>query len=93
LQDFGHINWELYVHDPATPFILLLLQLIIITTVSFFFGRIVLRIGMLALIDEILAGIFLGPSVMGIILPSFVSFVFPQYSLTSLDLSHLKGDI
>lgn len=46
---------------------------------------------MLALIDEILAGIFLGPSVMGIILPSFVSFVSPQYSLTSLDLSHLKG--
>ena len=63
---------------------LLLLQIVIIFFVSKLFGSLITRIGQPAVIGEIIAGIFLGPSLMGWVFPGFSGFIFPKDSLGNL---------
>ena len=66
------------------PLAVLLAQIITIIIVARFFGWIFRKIGQPAVIGEIIAGIFLGPSLLGIYFPDFSAVLFPVQSLPNL---------
>lgn len=65
---------------------LLLLQIIAIIIVSRIFGWIFKKIGQPMVIGEILAGIVLGPSLLGLYFPDVSHFLFPVESLGNLSI-------
>jgi Kef-type K+ transport system membrane component KefB len=70
-------------NDPLTR---LFLQLFVITSVSYLIGWIFTRFGQAAVVGEMMAGVFLGPSVFGLLAPTAFQFVFATSSLGSLRL-------
>ena len=68
----------------------LLLQLIVILLVVQFFGNLSRRIGQQWVIGEILAGLALGPSLLGALWPNLASHLFPASTLPTLQT---LGDI
>jgi Kef-type K+ transport system membrane component KefB len=76
--------WQQYLHNIKGPLGLLLLQIITILFVSKLFGSIVSKFRQPSVVGEMLAGIFLGPSIMGFISPNFSAFLFPAISLGNL---------
>ena len=66
------------------PLSILLLQIIIILFLARIFGSIAKRLGQQTVIGEILAGIFLGPSILGWLFPEISAFIFPKDSFISL---------
>ena len=68
----------------------ILLQLIVILILVQIFGFLCKRIGQQWVIGEILAGLVLGPSLLGIFLPNVKSFFFPASALPTLQT---LGDI
>ena len=78
-------DWQsLLLNRLSHPLPVLLLQIIVILTVARLFGMIAVRLGQQPVIGEILAGIFLGPSLLGWIFPDTSAFVFPEESLKGL---------
>ena len=71
-------------HHIAEPAAMLLLQIISILIVSRIFGFIFAKIGQPTVIGEILAGIVLGPSLLGYAYPEAFSFLFAANSLGNL---------
>lgn len=65
---------------------LLLLQIISIIIVARIFGWIFKKIGQPMVIGEILAGIVLGPSLLGLYFPEVSNFLFPVQSLGNLNI-------
>ena len=65
---------------------LLVLQIIAIIIVSRLFGWIFKKIGQPMVIGEILAGIVLGPSLLGLYFPDVSNFIFPTQSLGNLSI-------
>lgn len=65
---------------------LLLLQIIVILLFVRLFGWICQKIGQPTVIGEILAGIVLGPSVLGLFFPEVSSVIFPASSIGSIKL-------
>ena len=72
------------VNNIAEPAAMLLLQIISILIVSRIFGYIFGKIGQPAVIGEILAGIVLGPSLLGYFYPEAFHFLFAAKSLGNL---------
>ncbi|TMC18967.1 MAG: hypothetical protein E6J34_15840 [Chloroflexi bacterium] len=68
----------------------ILLQLVIILIVVQLFGALCRRIGQQWVIGEILAGLALGPSLLGVLLPNVKSLLFPLSALPTLQT---LGDI
>ncbi len=66
------------------PLAILLLQIITIIITARVFGYFCQKIGQPTVIGEILAGVFLGPSLIGTIFPGFSAFLFPAASLGNL---------
>lgn len=66
------------------PLAILLAQIITIIIVARFFGWIFRKIGQPSVIGEIIAGIFLGPSLLGMYFPEFSMVLFPVQSLGNL---------
>ena len=66
------------------PLAILLAQIITIIIVARFFGWIFRKIGQPSVIGEIIAGIFLGPSLLGMYFPEFSLVLFPVQSLGNL---------
>lgn len=66
------------------PLAILLAQIITIIIIARFFGWIFKKIGQPSVIGEIIAGIFLGPSVVGQFFPEFSTALFPSESLGNL---------
>jgi Kef-type K+ transport system membrane component KefB len=62
----------------------LLLQIIIIIAATQLLGSVFKKIGQPAVIGETVAGILLGPSLLGLLFPSVFRFVFPAESLPNL---------
>ena len=69
-----------------TSLSILLTQIIVILTMAGLFRRLFRRIGQPPVMGEMLAGIVLGPSVLGLIYPPALSFLFPASSLETLRL-------
>jgi Kef-type K+ transport system membrane component KefB len=66
------------------PLAKLLLQVITIIIFARIFGFICKKIGQPSVIGEIIAGIFLGPSILGYLSPELSGFLFPPASLSTL---------
>ncbi|PJZ52144.1 cation:proton antiporter [Leptospira adleri] len=66
------------------PIALLILQLLVILIVARTFGWAVSLFRQPMVIGEIIAGIVLGPSFLGWVLPEYSSFLFPKDSLKSI---------
>jgi Kef-type K+ transport system membrane component KefB len=64
---------------------LLVLQILVILTATRFAAAIFRRIGQAAVIGEMVAGVVLGPSLLGWLAPSFSAALFPQASLGHLE--------
>ncbi len=71
-------------HNIAEPAAMLLLQIISILIVSRLFGFLFSKIGQPTVIGEILAGILLGPSLLGYFYPETFNFLFATSSLGNL---------
>jgi Kef-type K+ transport system membrane component KefB len=78
-QAFGQFE-----ENAKHPLSLLLLQILVIIIASRIFSILLTFIGQPSVVGEILAGIFLGPSLMGLLFPDFFHFIFPASSLGTL---------
>jgi K+:H+ antiporter len=76
------VIWENF----RTPLSILLMQIIVILTMAGLFRRLFRRIGQPPVMGEMIAGIVLGPSVLGFFYPQALSFLFPASSLETLRL-------
>jgi Kef-type K+ transport system membrane component KefB len=75
---------EQFGHNVKNPLSLLLLQIIVILAVARVFGSLLTWMGQPSVVGEIIAGIFLGPSVVGYFFPEFSAFLFPTDSQKTL---------
>ncbi len=73
-----------FIDNVKSPLGILLLQIITILLVSKLFGVLIGKIGQPSVIGEMIAGIFLGPSILGFIFPEFSAFLFAKSSLNNL---------
>jgi len=88
---FGGIFSQRIVQNATGSLSILLLQIIAIIFTARVFGFLFRKIGQPAVIGEIAAGIFLGPSLLGLAFPSCNAFLFPQNSLGTLQLFSQLG--
>lgn len=72
------------VHNLQEPLAILLFQIIAIIIVARFFGWMFRKIGQPSVIGEMIAGIVLGPSLVGLYFPEFFSNLFPAASMGNL---------
>jgi Kef-type K+ transport system membrane component KefB len=72
------------VHNLKHPLAVLLAQIVTIIFVARFLGVIFKKIGQPSVIGEIIAGIILGPSFIGMYFPEFTAALFPSHSLGNL---------
>jgi Kef-type K+ transport system membrane component KefB len=78
-------------HNLVHPLAILILQIISIILVSRLFGFIFNKMGQPTVIGEIVAGIVLGPSVVGLFIPEVSMFLFPKESLPNLQFLSQVG--
>jgi Kef-type K+ transport system membrane component KefB len=83
-----HTQWGEFLnsmmHNIKHPLAILLAQIITIIFAARLFGWIFKKIGQPSVIGEIIAGIVLGPSLIGMYFPEFTSALFPKESLGNL---------
>lgn len=71
---------------PGRPLALLLLQILVIFPLARGMGKLFARLGQPAVVGEIIAGLALGPSLLGWLAPGLQNFLFPSESLAVLGL-------
>ncbi|MDR6158143.1 Kef-type K+ transport system membrane component KefB [Chryseobacterium sp. SLBN-27] len=76
--------WESFKANLHHPLALLLAQIVTIILVARLFGWICIKIKQPSVIGEMIAGIVLGPSLLGMYFPEFSAFLFPKESLGNL---------
>ena len=79
---FTGVLWENF----RTPLSILLMQLVVIIAIAGLFRKLFRWIGQPPVMGEMIAGIVLGPSVLGFIFPEVMAFLFPPASLETLRL-------
>lgn len=88
IPETGKSQWENFidsiVYNLEHPLAILLAQIITIIFVARFFGWVCKKIGQPTVIGEIIAGIVLGPSLIGMYFPEFSDAIFPTQSLGNL---------
>jgi Kef-type K+ transport system membrane component KefB len=88
IPESGSTQWQEFVdslvHNLEHPLAILLAQIVTIIIVARFFGWICKKIGQPTVIGEIIAGIVLGPSLIGMYFPEFSTTLFPSASLGNL---------
>jgi Kef-type K+ transport system membrane component KefB len=81
------------VDNLKSPLSLLLLQIIVIVAAARFLGTLCLRIRQPPVIGEMVAGILLGPSLLGLVAPQAQGFLFPAASMGALKMLSQIGVI
>jgi len=76
--------WEQWLQNLQHPLALLLLQVMVILVTASVFGAIAKAVKQPAVVGEIIAGICLGPSLLGWLWPGSSQWLFPASSLQSL---------
>ncbi len=71
-------------HNLQNPLAILLVQVITIILIARFFGWICRKIGQPSVVGEIVAGVVLGPSLIGMYFPEYSALLFPKDSLGNL---------
>lgn len=88
LQEVGENQWmefvDSFLHSLTHPLAILLAQIITIIIAARLLGWICTKIGQPTVIGEIIAGIVLGPSLIGSYFPEFSAALFPAQSLGNL---------
>lgn len=79
----GSVNRFLRLNE-RSPLSVLLLQIIVIIVVARFFGSIFRRLGQPPVMGEMVAGIALGPSLLGWLWPQASAYLFPAASMSTL---------
>src|SRR5690349_4902703 len=82
---------DVFTHNVTHPLAILILQVIAIILVSRLFSFLFNKIGQPTVIGEIIAGITLGPSILGLFLPEASVFLFPAGSLPNLQFLSQVG--
>jgi Kef-type K+ transport system membrane component KefB len=72
--------------SPRSTLSILLLQIIVIIIAARLLGGLFLKLGQPAVIGEMIAGILLGPSLLGQLSPSTMTFLFPDATMGTLKL-------
>jgi Kef-type K+ transport system membrane component KefB len=80
-----------FTHNLSLPLPVLLLQIITIVLFARLFGSLFSKIKQPAVIGEIVAGIVLGPSLLGLFFPGVSQFLFPAVSLGNLQFLSQVG--
>jgi Kef-type K+ transport system membrane component KefB len=83
--------FDSFVHNLKHPLATLILQIVSIIAVSRISGFFFNKIGQPTVIGEIVAGIVLGPSVLGLLFPELSVFLFPITSLPNLQFLSQVG--
>jgi Kef-type K+ transport system membrane component KefB len=86
LNDGFNLFVELMAEHIRTPFGLLLLQVIAILLTCRIAGWIFNKLRQPSVIGEIVAGILLGPSILGYFMPEVSGFLFPAESLSNINI-------
>lgn len=88
-------QWQVFLdsmqHNLGHPLALLLIQIVSIIFVARIFGWICRKIGQPTVVGEMIAGIVLGPSLIGMYFPDFFNTLFPVESLGNLEFLSLIG--
>lgn len=88
IESSENSQWEEFLttmsHNLQHPLAILLAQIFIIILVARLFGWLFKKIGQPTVIGEIMAGIALGPSFLGMYFPEFSTILFPIESLNNL---------
>lgn len=88
MPESGKSQWAEFIesvsHNLTHPLALLLAQIVTIIFVARLFGWVCKKIGQPTVIGEIIAGIFLGPSLVGMFFPEISATLFPAQSLGNL---------
>jgi Kef-type K+ transport system membrane component KefB len=88
VSDIGSNSWNEFLtalqENFQDPLAILLAQIVMIILVARLFGWIFKKIGQPTVIGEIIAGIVLGPSLVGLYFPGFSAAIFPVESLGNL---------
>ncbi len=84
----GNNSWQEFLssiaHNFEHPLAILLIQIVTIIFAARLFGWIFSKIGQPTVIGEIIAGIVLGPSLVGMYFPEFSATLFPAHSLGNI---------
>lgn len=86
MEEGFFVFWDSVTHHIQSPIGILLLQIITILLICRLFGWMFQKIGQPTVIGEIVAGIVLGPSILGHLLPDVSAFLFPLESLGNITL-------
>lgn len=84
---------ETWLQHLTRPLGLLLMQVVVIVAAARLAGHAVQRLGQPMVVGAILAGILLGPSLLGLLWPQATAFLFPEPSLGGLRLLAQLGVI
>lgn len=86
----GASNWAIFIcslfENISHPLALLLMQIVAILLVVRLFGFLCSKIGQPVVIGEIIAGIVLGPSLLGTFFPELSNAIFPESSLSNIEM-------
>lgn len=87
-KESGNNSWQEFlssiIHNFEHPLAIFLIQIVTIIFVARLFGWIFRKIGQPTVIGEIIAGIVLGPSLVGMYFPEFSATLFPPHSLGNI---------
>jgi Kef-type K+ transport system membrane component KefB len=86
-------TFQVFLEQLRHPLSLLLMQLIVIVAAARIIGGLFRKIGQPSVIGEMVAGILLGPSLLGMVWPESQSFLFPASSMPALRLFSQVGVI
>jgi Kef-type K+ transport system membrane component KefB len=81
------------VQNARNPLSILLLQVVIIVAAARILGTLFLRIKQPPVVGEMIAGILLGPSLLGMVVPRAQAFLFPASSMGALQMLSQIGVI